>query len=926
MASKKAKKGKQARRQAAGASPKSVSSAEVRQPLDQDQLQSGASSVLEAKSLYEAGKTVEALRLCLTILKEHGPNPEVLELAGRAAHANGQTAAAISLLEKALALDARRVPTLELLLEVAGEAGDKDRVERIARALSRLRSGDGQSSVDSDEEEALPAAELAVKTEKSEQVPEVLTKIFGLTSRLRVVDIGSNPIDGTPPYADLLKAGAVDLVGFEPQRDALAKLNKTKGPHEIYYPHAVGDGKPATLYLCRASGMTSTLKPNFGLLNHFHGYPQWAEIVGTETVLTVRLDDLEEVGSIDWLKIDIQGGELRVFEHGERRLADTLVIQTEVNFVPLYEGQPLFADIDAWMREHGFMLHALLEQRRRLYAPLQVNNQIHEGLNQLTTADAVYVPSLDRLEKLTADELGKLAIILHAAYGSHDLALRVLMIRDLKNKQNKAESFLVSLGLPPEEVEKELRKAKADLAAAAGNSERAVAGGNSSDCQMLQFSSSASSSVQSETERTDSSWLRKVLVFEPARGRGNHGGLNRHTSSLCEAARARGLDVKVVGNDVKEILVELLEASENRETAVYAGHFFFDLKVVGQQSVDLNIFDAIGLPVVALIDDHPYSIFMWERVQSCPRSAAITTFSPGVAKEFSALKGGGWPRLEVLPSPPPFVDTGSKLPNWDERDIDLLIPWGLHKLVYNGAVLTSDAWDALIKKSSNPSRDEDFIRRLSLKSQSDPTASLFELFVELYKEEFGGAYKFGTPWTGEDQRWLALLSSLDQELRLRQRHLMLSHLSGIPSNWNVVVTAPKEVAAHAGALSGRKNVTWAGVVTAEQLDVLYSRSKRVLNCNPVGADTVHERIKYAMAWGCLVVSDRNQALEKAFKGFPGVRLVAPDGTGVVDALTRNMKGQAEEAEESPRVVFDAFSLSNYYSSLFRFVENHGRPR
>lgn len=463
MASKKAKKGKHAGRQATGASSKSVSSTVVRQPLEQNQLHSGTGPVLEAKSLYEGGKIVEALRLCLAILQEQGPNPEILELAGRAAYANGQTAAAISLLEKALALDAKRVPTLELLLEVAGEAGDKDRVKRIAEALSRLRSGDSQSSADPGEEEALPAAELAVKTEKSEQVPEVLTKIFGLTSRLRVVDIGSNPIDGTPPYADLLKAGAVDLVGFVPQRDALAKLNKTKGPHEIYYPHAVGDGKPATLYLCRASGMTSTLKPNFALLNHFHGYPQWAEVVGTETVLTVRLDDLEEVGSIDWLKIDIQGGELRVFEHGERRLADTLVIQTEVNFVPLYEGQPLFADIDAWMRAHGFMLHALLEQRKRLYAPLQVNNQIHNGLNQLTTADAVYVPKLERLQTLSVDQLGKLASILHVAYGSADLALRVLMIRDVKTGGAAAKQLLTSMGISQEQAEAVICEARRGL-------------------------------------------------------------------------------------------------------------------------------------------------------------------------------------------------------------------------------------------------------------------------------------------------------------------------------------------------------------------------------------------------------------------------------------------------------------------------------
>jgi len=312
------------------------------------------------------------------------------------------------------------------------------------------------------DEQAAAAAEI---DPNAEPAPVECTEIFGMTSCLRVVDIGSNPIDGTPPYSVLLEAGAVRLIGFEPQREALAELNRIKGPHEVYYPYAVGDGAPATLYLCRASGMTSTLKPNFRLLNHFQGYPQWAEVMGTETIPTVRLDDLSKLGRIDWLKIDIQGGELRVFEHAERSLADTLVIQTEANFVPLYEDQPLFADIDSWMRRHGFMLHALLEQRVRLYAPLQIDNQIHQGLNQLTTADAVYVPDFERLPSLSADQLGKLAAILHAAYGSSDLAVRVLMIRDLRYGGDQAERFLVSLGFAREQADAELAEAKRSLQA-----------------------------------------------------------------------------------------------------------------------------------------------------------------------------------------------------------------------------------------------------------------------------------------------------------------------------------------------------------------------------------------------------------------------------------------------------------------------------
>lgn len=929
MASKKAKKGKHAGRQATGASSKSVSSTVVRQPLEQNQLHSGTGPVLEAKSLYEGGKIVEALRLCLAILQEQGPNPEILELAGRAAYANGQTAAAISLLEKALALDAKRVPTLELLLEVAGEAGDKDRVKRIAQELSRLRSGDGQSSVDSDEEEALPAAELAVKTEKSEQVPEVLTKIFGLTSRLRVVDIGSNPIDGTPPYADLLKAGAVDLVGFEPQRDALAKLNKTKGPYETYYPYAVGDGKPATLYLCRASDMTSTLKPNFALLNHFHGYPQWAEVVGTETVQTVRLDNLEEIGSIDWLKIDIQGGELRVFEHGERRLADTLVIQTEVNFVPLYEGQPLFADIDAWMRAHGFMLHALLEQRKRLYAPLQVNNQIHNGLNQLTTADAVYVPNVENLTKLSAGQLSKLAAILSFAYGSYDLALRVLMIRDLSSEGDHAKRYLVSLGVSQEAADAELEKEKESLAQGLIEATKSLHDSKCAGQHILVSDQGFSKDERGLTAgrvAASSTWLRRLLICEPSRGRGNFGVLNQHTHMLRQAAQEQGLEVQVVGDEAGALISALKEAADRKDTAVYAGAFFYDMEIKGHQTVNGNIFDALGLPVIGYLGDHPYSLFMWDRVERCARGTVMVSSSQSLVQEFNILKGGKWPALAALPPHPALVQPRAPLASWQERDIDLLIPWGLHKIMTNGAALSAQARKQLERSSATPKRDADILRRLSSLVDQDPNKNLLECFLETYRNVTGQAFMPETPWSEENRRWFALLSSLDQEIRLKRRSEMLDQLGDLPDDWRIVVTAPKEVRQFSGGLAGKRNVTWCGVVSVEQLNGLYARSRRVLNCNPSFTDQVHERVRNAMAWGCLVVSDANHALEKHFQGASGLRLVERSGNGVVDTLLRDLNRQEEEAAEAAREVAIRCSAGSYYGSLFELLESRGRRR
>lgn len=254
--------------------------------------------------------------------------------------------------------------------------------------------------------------------------------LWKLNEPISVVDVGANPIDGTPPYAEMLKQGLVTLVGFEPQKEALQKLQAMKGANETYLPHAVGTGEHAKLYICQASGMTSTLKPNSQVLNHFQGYPIWGKVKSVEEIETVRLDDIDQIEKIDWLKIDIQGGELNVFRNGEKKLKDTLVIQTEVNFIQLYENQPLFAEIDQWMRAHGFMLHTLLEQRKRIYAPMRINGGIHQGINQLTTADAVYVRDINTLQEASVEQRKKLAIILSKAYGSFDLAYRLLMNED----------------------------------------------------------------------------------------------------------------------------------------------------------------------------------------------------------------------------------------------------------------------------------------------------------------------------------------------------------------------------------------------------------------------------------------------------------------------------------------------------------------
>lgn len=243
-----------------------------------------------------------------------------------------------------------------------------------------------------------------------------------------VVDVGANPIDGEPPYAPMLAAGLCRVTGFEPQEEALLELQKKKGPNERYLPHAVGDGRAHTLNICVASGMTSLFEPDPATLGLFEVLAPLGEVTRRVPLETRRLDDISEVQHLDFLKIDIQGGELAVFKGGAGKLAQAVAVQTEVSFVTLYKGQPALGDVDLEMRRQGFMPHCFAAIKQWPIAPCVIGGDPRRPLNQLLEADIVYVRDFSRPESMSDEQLKHLALIAHHCYRSVDLALRCVML------------------------------------------------------------------------------------------------------------------------------------------------------------------------------------------------------------------------------------------------------------------------------------------------------------------------------------------------------------------------------------------------------------------------------------------------------------------------------------------------------------------
>ena len=189
--------------------------------------------------------------------------------------------------------------------------------------------------------------------------------------------------------------------------------------------------------------MTGSLfKPNNPMLELFTNLHELVTLIGEHSVTTKRLDDINGLDDVDVVKIDVQGAELAVFKGAERVLSNALFVHTEVEFVELYEGQPLFADIDTHLRGLGFQFHTFEGFGQRSFKPMVVANNQNRGLRQILWSDAIYVRDFLKFELLSAQKLLKLAIIAHEMYRSYDLAYRAIEAFDEKSGTHFANQYL----------------------------------------------------------------------------------------------------------------------------------------------------------------------------------------------------------------------------------------------------------------------------------------------------------------------------------------------------------------------------------------------------------------------------------------------------------------------------------------------------
>lgn len=239
--------------------------------------------------------------------------------------------------------------------------------------------------------------------------------------------MGANPLS-EPPYSGLLMDGVAEIIGFEPNPDAFAKLQQTKSEYETYFQQAVGTQGHRTLYLHPLSGFSSLFPMDKTALAQI-GKEKWLREgkVRQMDVQTAPLDAIEGLEKVDVLKMDLQGAELEVIQGGARTLEDCVTIVTEVRFHRIYENEPLFGDVDLALRERGFKLHKFLFTKSVMMPHAHEHDVRRPQLtSQLLDGDAVYIREGDLKVILNSDQLIYLSFAADSIFDSPDLALMCL--------------------------------------------------------------------------------------------------------------------------------------------------------------------------------------------------------------------------------------------------------------------------------------------------------------------------------------------------------------------------------------------------------------------------------------------------------------------------------------------------------------------
>jgi len=203
-----------------------------------------------------------------------------------------------------------------------------------------------------------------------------------------IFDVGANVGQTTTKYKKMFPKA--QIYGFEPFRRAFEKYaNHFRGDKRISGVNvALSNKNGKANFFVNDNHPTNSLLPidKMGPMNNYKTILQVE--VPTETIDSFC--ERKKIQNIGILKIDVQGGELLVLEGAKKMLVKGAIdlIYAEVEFVALYENQPLFEDIEKFLKQYDYKFY----KNYNLY---------NDKNNNPATGDAIFLSPKIALEMQT---------------------------------------------------------------------------------------------------------------------------------------------------------------------------------------------------------------------------------------------------------------------------------------------------------------------------------------------------------------------------------------------------------------------------------------------------------------------------------------------------------------------------------------------
>lgn len=231
----------------------------------------------------------------------------------------------------------------------------------------------------------------------------------------------------------------VNYYGFEPDNRSRKELLAQKNNCNRYQldENIVSDkSEIKEIHLCKAPMTSSVYPPNRGFVDLFAEADRF-DVVSKEKLNATTIDQLE-LTTTDFIKLDIQGGELNALKGAEKTLKNCLGLEIEVEFLPIYKNQPLYADVTNFLREHNFEFIDFLRICR------WERNNIYTNMGQAAWGDGLYLRTPEFVAKyfIETDTI-KRYIAVCLLY--HKIDLIISLLDQLEDKSIVSPKFVKNL-------------------------------------------------------------------------------------------------------------------------------------------------------------------------------------------------------------------------------------------------------------------------------------------------------------------------------------------------------------------------------------------------------------------------------------------------------------------------------------------------